>query len=201
MEPLLVVAGGPSLRKQTDALRAWKGAVFCCNRFTLWRNPPVSPDYYAVSASAVLRDVEPNNPPYGKKRFVVSRIRDQLADWVDDDTWTTVYKKDFHDPPMPGGDLLVRNGPTQAGVMVQIGAWMGYTDIRVVGIEQRGAGHMYDPRAKLDVKYFIPNEEKLFSSWRVIKDTYEDAGIRLRDSTPNGRLNEILEYLPLESAL
>jgi hypothetical protein len=194
--PLLIVGGGPSLNSQVDELCAWQGDVFCCNRFTLWRNPPVSPDYYSVSANAVIKDVEPRDPPYKERRFVISRRRDQLVDW--DETWTTVYKKEWHDLLQPGAEeLLVRGGCTMPGIMAQLAIWMGYTDIHFVGIEQRGAGHMYDPLAQMRVKYVLPSEEVLFENWKVLKRTYEAMGIRLRDATPDGRLNEILGYEPL----
>jgi len=196
---ILIVGGGPSLEGQKDLLRHVPFDTFACNRFTLWEERPFLPTYYACSANAVLRDVEPADPPAAQRRFIVSRRRDQLEGW---DGWTPVYKKEWHDLLLPGvEEPLVRGGATMPGIMAQLAIWMGYTKLYFVGIEQRGSGHVYDPNGELRVHYFIPDEDKLFAHWRVIKKTYEDMGVELTDCTPNGRLNGILGYEPLSEVL
>ena len=193
---ILIVGGGPSLEGQKDLLRNVPFDTFACNRFTLWEERPFLPTYYACSANAVLKDVEPRDPPYVQERFMVSRRRDQLEGW---DGWTPVYKKEKHDLLLPGGELLVKGGSTMPGIMAQLAIWMGYTNLYFVGIEQKGSGHVYDLEGELQHYYFIPDEDVLFTNWKEIKDFYKD--IEMTDCTPNGRLNGILGYEPLSEVL
>lgn len=195
---LFILGNGPSLLTQAGSLSHLDGDTFACNRFIHW-NGHISPTYYACSANAVLKGVEPDNPPFQRERFMVSRRRDQLEGW---DRWTPVYKKEWHDFLMPGAsDLAVRGVVTMPGIMAQLAVWMGYDDLYFLGIEQRGSGHVFDPEGKQEMTYFIPDEEALFKNWRALKDVYTARGIHLTDCTPNGRLNEMLGYQPLEEVL
>lgn len=199
-DSILICGNGPSLASHKNLLANIPMATFGCNRLILWNECPFIPTYYACSASAVIKDVEPRNPPYKRHKFMVSRMRDQLEGWTG---WTRVYKKEEHDllENAPTEDILVRGGATMAGIMAQLAAWMGYRELYFVGIEQKGAGHVFDPNGEAKMYYFIPDEDKLFANWRHIKDFYEERGIKLRDCTPDGRLNDILEYQDLSEVL
>ena len=195
---IFIVGGGPSLLTQDLRPLADK-TTFSCNRICLWEERPFKPTYYACSANAVIRDIEPIDPPVVSRRFIVSRRRDQLEGW---DGWDAVYKKEKHGLLMPGDtELLVQGGSTMSGIMIQLAAWMGYDEMYLLGVEQRGGGHVFDPDSQSKYTYVIADEDKLFNNWRNIKETYEAIGVSLRDCTPNGRLNDILGYAPFEKVV
>jgi len=85
-------------------------------------------------------------------------------------------------------------------IMAQIAVHLGYKRLFFLGIEQQGTGHCFDIDGKNN-QYNVPRQDKLFPLWEMMKEYYEGNGIKLRDCTPNGRLNDILEYQPLEGVL
>ena len=195
---------GPSLNGQVEYLpRLAQQTTFCCNRMALWEKLSFTPTYYICSANAVLSGEEPANPPHRRERFLSSRDLKQLRL----EGWYQAYKKPFHDivPTETFGEdygvLKVRGGATHPGIMAQIALWMGYEQIYFLGIEQEGKGHCYDPAAQLKLVHFTLNQDRLFDTWRMLRDEFEAAGVKLRDCTPHGRLNDILGYEALGSVL
>ena len=197
MKRCFILGNGPSLLSQ-DLSPLRMETTFACNRFVRWQGA-WTPTYYACSANAIIKGVEPAEPPFKESKFLVSRRRDQLASFNGD--WVKVYKKESFPPLMSGAtELNVMGGATMVGVMAQLAIWLGYEQLYFLGIEQQPGGHVFDPMGS-KMPYFIPDEAELFKRWAELKSIYEAVGVRLRDCTPRGRLNEILGYQLLKEVL
>ena len=204
MKRLFVLGNGPSLLGQLPLLRRLdEEDTFACNRFCRWSQMPFAPTYYACSANAILKGVEPKAPPFKKERFLVSRMRAQLEQFED---WTKCYKKEhfplcFQPERTPEGYVKVKGGGTMVGIMVQLAFGMRYTNIYTLGVEQKGSGHVFDPDSKDGLKYFIPDPPVLFEFWNLIKVLAMHNHVQLTDCTPDGAFNPILGYQSLEDVL
>tara|TARA_Y100000310_G_scaffold260629_2_gene269671 strand:- start:9987 stop:10592 length:606 start_codon:yes stop_codon:yes gene_type:complete len=195
---IFVIGSGPSLLKQQSMLKDLE-TTFCCNRFEQWEARDFTPTYYICNASVVSRGLEPTHPPFRREKFLVSARKDKL-NWFEG--WHSVYKQRDHDLLLPGheGLLTVKSGASMAAIMAQVAVWLGYNELYFLGIEQRGRGHVFDLKGEGTV-FLASADDALFGIWQSIKDTYEGLGVKLRDCTPDGRLNDILEYVPLEEVL
>jgi len=169
--------------------------AFCCNRMVQWKDLPITPTYYACNLTKVDEGSEPASPPHQKAKFLCT-YREESRDG-----WTMVRKG--RQKPLAGlGDSLpfVRTRGTMAFVMVQIALWLGFEELYLLGAEQRGIGHVFDPEGK--VTPFMPVEEtQMEQEWKTLKEYAESAGRSLLDCTPGGRLNAILGYEPLRRVL
>ena len=83
-------------------------------------------------------------------------------------------------------------------IMAQLAVWMGYRQLYTVGVEQQGRGHVFDPAGS---DLFFVRSPTVRDVWARLKDIYEVAGVSVRDCTPDGLLNDILGYEPLEAVL
>lgn len=201
-----MVGNGPSLLQQVSLLhRLACEHTFACNRFARWGEAPFRPTYYACSAGAVLKGVEPPTPPFQKQRFIVSRRRDELERFPD---WTQVYKKEWHPVLLPGAqELLVKGGATQVGIMAQLSAWLGYTQIYLLGTElaeidpQHPGGHVFDQNGREMPFFYNDGWDHLAGVWREIAAGLGQHGVTISDCTPNGRLAQVLGHVSLEEAM
>jgi hypothetical protein len=188
---IIILGNGPSLNEQVHLLsEIQKHSTFCANRFYLWEHA-FTPTYYACNYQTVIEGYSPSRPRCTRERFLLTQGSTSV------EGWTMVRKA----PQVSLGDrIAVRSDATVTGCMVQIAAQMNHKDIYLIGVDHTGNDHMYgDAAVPPSYDYFTPDDA--WQTWRDIKAFYEDKGVHITDCTPNGQLNEILGYKPLEEVL
>lgn len=191
---VIILGNGPSLNGQVHLMDEVKRFdTFACNRFVLWEHA-FTPTYYVCNAQTVREDISPSNPPFKRAKFML-HVTDDGYEFAPG--WIHVTKK-------PKGTMRryssVRSGATVTGCMVQLAAKWGYTDIYLIGVDHSGDEHAYVPaNIPPQYDYFTPNTA--WETWREIKEFYGERGVSIADCTPNGQLNDILGYKPLEEVL
>lgn len=193
---IFIIGSGPSMRQQIDILpRLRDEDTFGCNRLLLWKDLPFTPLFYACNHRRIATGVETSIENMKGNRFVVSYQSGGLPGWV------AVHKKS--DVPFGGINGVVQpvcGGGSMALIMAQISAVLGYTEIYLLGCEQRAGEHVYGYTA---IDFVPPPDMDLFRLWANLKQEYSDSGISLMDCTPNGRLSQTdtLDYANLEVIL
>jgi len=173
--------------------------TFACNRLVLWDGLTFTPKFYSVSYANTKRNLEFLDAPASAERFLMYTPRDYPV--AVPEGWIPVMKEGK--APLIEGDP-VRSGGTTPYMLVQMAAWMGYTNIYLLGVELSGTKHVFDPEGLAGSWPFSPTRDsKLLPRWRDLQAALNQRHIRLTDCTPKGRLSieNILNYMPLEEVL
>ena len=181
---IYLVGNGPSLLTQ-DLGRLTSEHTFTCNRFSYWEEA-FTPTYHICSQSVVEKGIEPRDPPFQRHKFIAGYGDGAMDGWV--------YVRKGRDRPMAGlGDTIpyVRTKASQAFIMTQIALWMGYRDIRLMGVEQRDGGHVFDSDGK-SVPFVSAPREQILHEWAKLREYAEAGGANITDLTPDGTLGEVL---------
>ena len=188
---IFILGNGPSLNTQRELMpMVGQYDTFCCNRMVQWDGLCFVPTYYACNYNIVRLGIEPINPPYKQAKFIISLNGETLLGW-------SPFTKDPNAPLLMHGEPL-SSGGTMPYLMAQIAVRLGYRELYFLGIEQGGEGYCFGLK---DKPYRRRNYEKLFARWKELKDFCESDGVHLTDCTPDGQLNKILGYIPLEKVL
>lgn len=195
--PIFILGSGPSLVTQEHLMpELGKRMTFACNRLHLWEGLTFTPDYYACSITKVREGIEPMFAPHVITKFAVSYFDDPIEGWrhVRKSKKVDILLPGPRESRVTGSEILVRTGFSQTFIVAQIAAWKFFDELYFLGNEQTREGKVYDLEADR-------LEPPPLQGWVEMKKLYEANGIKMRDCTPGGRLNDILEYVPLEEVL
>lgn len=195
---LFVFGTGPSLL-QMNNLEAMKDEyTWVTNRFMEWGDRPFQPDFHSLSEPEDLSRIEEYGPEHLPTiRFAIGEEYFDYEDWI----WVC---------KLPDGEVIWKNGmeglgdelgdlpsgsatPLTAGV--QLGAWMGFDPIYLLGCDNTTSGQVYakwQPRPN-------PHPNQASESAQRCESDMAAVGRTLIDCTPNGRLG--ISYKPLEEVL
>jgi len=175
--------------------------TFVVNNFFRSRYP-IIPTYYAAN---FVEWKEKRIDPVPEANWVWSELRFFLnsGPFTDTPGWIEVQKTNAGaDAGVVGlGEDVLTTIPSSATspyVMAQLGGWMGYDEIYFLGCEQTD-GYWYaegDHRPHANWLDHLKGKR-----WQILKDSYTKAGKEIWDCTPDGLLNDILGYKPLEEVL
>ncbi len=183
---LFVLGSGPSIA-DVDMQLLKDEDTFGCNRLCQWEGLTITPTYYACNVTSVLDGLSPRHPPYGSQRFLCHRGRYAGVTAG----WQAVPKSKGYPLYTRGTCLRVHSGGTMAAIVVQLGHWLGYDEMYLLGCEQRDGPHVYGSH----VPFY--REKGTLEYWTAIHKAYPG----VVDCTPGGLLNEVLPYVPLEEVL
>lgn len=197
-----IVGNGPSLKTQTDLLPELEHEkTWVVNSF-FRDSPNFIPTFYAANY-VVWRDRRIH--PVPEADWVTSGLRFFLnsGEHVNTPGWIQVLKRNAtrEDGVAGVGEQQLETIPSSATspyVMAQLAGWMGFTTIYFIGCEQTD-GYFYDADENRDTPYFLDRFNG--DRWRKLKKIYTDLGREVWDCSPDGNLNGILGYIPLEEAL
>ena len=185
---IYIVGNGPSLLTQNlDWLEGEQ--TFTCNRFSDWEGAFV-PTYHICSKAMVDKGYEPSDPPFQRYKFIAGYGDGAMDGWV--------YVRKGRNRPLGGlGETIdhVRTKASQVFVMTQVALWLGYRDIRLMGVEQKGDGHVFDPEGTF-VPFIPAPKGQVVYEWAKLREYAEADGATIADLTPDGMLATIL---PTES--
>lgn len=203
---MFLVGNGASLVDDLELLPALNGeATWTCNFFPSWSDRPFEPTYYALSENYHV-----NRHGIGKfgwlgfeaQRFAFHRgiVRQEPYQWVAKaPAEITVFDVGIaglgdHLPPIPPPFCTMF-------YCLQLGLWMGYEEVYLLGNEFTTTGYAWDAQAER--KFDEGLGRRIENVARLIRIHMERAGRKLFDCTPGGRLGSkgILEFRPLEEVL
>ncbi len=199
---LFVIGNGPSLMEQVDLMPQMnKEDTFVVNNF-FRKYQPFTPTYYAAN---FVEWKEKRIDPVPGPSYVISGLRFFLnsGPFTDTPGWIQVQKdrSNANVGVLGLGETVLTTIPTCATspyVMAQLGGWMGYDEIYFLGCEQTN-GYWYDKTAHRPHANWLDRING--KSWAILKEQYTKAGKEIWDCTPNGLLNGLLGYKPLEEVL
>lgn len=195
---------GPSLNEAPQRLldKLWQFHTFATNDLLDWNKLTFSPNFHGLSEQELMTQLDRFTRPAHRKlrrRFACHQapIQHPAWQWVakapDDVQIQTHGMVGLADdlPPLPTG----RATPLTLGV--QLGAWMGFDPIYLLGCDNSRLGSVLDPEKKRDRVDLAP----VVRAAEGCRQAMERVGRTLIDCTPNGGLNEVLPYQPLEEVL
>lgn len=173
-----------------------KHDTFTANRTQQWKGLTFVPTYHASNYSTVKDGQNMRDPKFAKQRFLVSSIGEGAISG-----WESVIKgaRDFQ--CFWGRALMVRSGHTMPFIMCQIAIALGYDDLYVTGVDYRPGPHIFDMHLPESKRFMDFLETPPLEGWQELRDAGSSYGIRISSTTPSSRLNDVLQYLPLERAL
>lgn len=200
---VFILGNGPSLLGH-DLNCLFKEPTWACNNWFSWMNAFVI-EHYTVSYQVFTGMVSDpfNRPPSNHIRGeqFLHYIIDPM-DLIEVSGWVHVQVDNLDSPPAFTEPLLtLQHGGSTPHINAQLAAWMGYTEIYMLGCEQTD-GYVYDPEANRQANksagFYIRQKQQLFED---LAGQLYNQGVNLRDCTPDGALNEVLGYVPLEEVL
>lgn len=200
---VFILGNGPSLLKQ-NLSSLDKENTWMCNNWIAWdkHEELFGPTHYTVSYQVFMEwvDTFAGTPPVWKERFL-HYIIDPM-DLIEVSGWVHVQVDNLDSSPALTEPLLtLQHGGSTPHINAQLAAWMGYTEIYMLGCEQTD-GYVYDPEANRQANksagFYIRQKQQLFED---LAGQLYNQGVNLRDCTPDGALNEVLGYVPLEEVL
>tara|TARA_Y100000310_G_scaffold276043_1_gene292918 strand:+ start:5830 stop:6480 length:651 start_codon:yes stop_codon:yes gene_type:complete len=210
---LFVLGTGPSLRG-ADLSRLKEELTFGVNY--LGQHSDFTPTYYAVSDTpeVKLRQIRAKlrATRSEKSRYRFMGLNEHVR-WRDYDTWVRIPRiaregEDLclHHGVMEGlGDTFEHIHPAHdavAEVPLQLGCWMGFQEIYLLGVDCTAQGHFYDNEPRLLPMAANKKTRRVVEGYVQAARLMKDLGRRLYDCS-GGRLSQegVLEYAPLESVL
>lgn len=201
-ERLFVFGTGPSLRDMSLEFlaHALDEYSFGANKLMLWEDLPSSPAFHGLSEQEDM----PNAHVYtkhGVEHFACHWASVRQAGWQWVAKAPDAVHMDSHGcfglgddlPPLPSG------GATPITLGVQLGAWMGFDPIYLLGCDNTANGQVFNgaaPRPR-------PRIDKVERSVARAVREFQDVGRTLMDCTPGGGLSKsgVIEYMALEKVL
>tara|TARA_Y100000310_G_scaffold328753_1_gene397397 strand:- start:2300 stop:2959 length:660 start_codon:yes stop_codon:yes gene_type:complete len=201
-EELFVLGTGPSLRAVPIGVLGMldKEYTFTTNKLARWEECPFTPSFHGLSEKEDMPLLD--SPLYqfgsGTKRFAcawapveaegwqwVAKAPDDIGIWKDG-----MVGLDADLPPLP----TASSTPITLGV--QLGVWMGFDPIYLLGCDNTASGQVFDGAETRD----HPHPKRTESSVRRCAEDLKAAGRSLIDCTEGGMLNRsgAVPYKPLE---
>jgi len=178
-----------------------KEFTFATNDLLRWEGIAFTPTFHGLSEQELMPKLDRFVIPERKVkwRFACHQAEVRHADWQwvakapDDVQIDTHGMMGLGDdlPPLPTG----RATPLTLGV--QLGAWMGFDPIYLLGCDNTRTGSVLDPDKQRDRVDLAP----VVRSAQRCRQDMDKVGRSLIDCTENGGLNSVLPYQPLEEVL
>lgn len=223
---VFILGCGPSLIDQLDLLpKLADEATITCNGMLLWEELPFTPTYHMTTDIPSRKLLDPLVGTKRTKRFSFQREGETPHEAFE----VVPMGPDSEQVSASGMASMgeewedLRTARTTPLTIAQFAWWMGYREFLFLGIEQtRGYAWNVEATTSATGRSTFPldkNAKYLLAIQRSaikMRDQIEEAGGEIFDCTPGGFLNrtcpvkqtensvtvkEILEYLPLESAL
>ncbi len=199
-----IIGTGPSLREMHGLERLEHEDTFGTNKLELWSELPFTPTYYCCNFTEVYSGYSPREPRVKRERFLFKF--EEQDDFEVEDGWTVVTKRvreSFSDMEMRGLDDVLEpipGGGTIPLTVAQLALYMGYRELYFLGVDQSD-GTAYDPNQRINRHGPEGVNSIKWKVWPAFKEYCESNGVRVRDCTPGGGLNHILEYESLGAVL
>jgi hypothetical protein len=213
-ERLFICGNAPSLADGYNLLRDER--VFCCNFFSLWQEAEFKPTIYGLtepmhSGGDDRRDLGEGTP---HRLCLTQHELSDRDDWV----WLPKRQPHSHAEMIQDGGL-VDEAPFHTGantpmnIGIQFGAYMGFTEFYLLGIELSGGAHLrpavyggieQERRFYEDIRtkpaYDAPF---LIQGYNRCLDDLAAQGKTLVNCTPSGFLKDRsrIPFVPLEDVL
>ena len=206
-ERLFIMGVGPSLNdipKDLLVRVARNEAIFGCNFLMRWGKIPHSaPLYWAVAESDVITHVHESLLLRGMRplKFYSNQLQlNAPPDWVYIRSGDAGSVEDMQQGYVSGlGDVLEPvggNSGSVIGLMIQLGLWMGFDPIYLLGCDASVEGHAYEDVLIVPRKRQDSFQRSALAAYQAMKK----AGRTLIDLTeggtlpvPKGRLGDVLK--------